>query len=113
MRSPNYQIDTDRQQDISLGRCLKNWANRHTPPKEARQKLLDAAALLQPQHKIWWQWRLFNTLAWKISYKKYPRNSWIRVNNKTGYEIPKLPSDIDLVTIENYFLTGLVFRPVW
>lgn len=30
--------------DIYLGRCLKNWAARHSPPADGRNKLLKRAA---------------------------------------------------------------------
>ena len=67
MRSPNYQFDTDRQHDISLGRCLKNWSNRHEPPKESRQKLLDAAIALQPTLQRRELWNLFKSfISWLL-----------------------------------------------
>lgn len=113
MRSPNFQVDADQQDYVSLRRCLKNWSKRHVPPKDSRQKLLDAAAVTQQQHKIWWRMRLFNALAWKASFTREARYYWLPVYGKAGYEKPKLLSDVSFMKVENYFLPGMNFRPVW
>lgn len=113
MKSPNFQFDTDRQHDVSLARLLKNWSNRYTPPEDSRQKLLDAAAMTQPQQKMWWYRRVFKALNWKASLTKGAMDAWLPVYDKTGYKNPKLPFGIHPVTVENYFLQGLIFRLVW